>query len=605
MIIYRIGIFLALILYINLKMGNDFIYEASEKFRTIVTDESFENVKTQGDLFNWIESSAKSAFLDSQMTYNNHPAMDQDMFGMMVFGIRLSQIREDYLMSCVDPMVKKGNPIALKLINMLGYNCSKSYNGMPWHPKAFIRQDEPADVIEKASTGEKCKTCPYFKQNNVTCQTSGDPFIPKNAQFDMMSGVKSTRYSFLLDSYYPDPDMGMLAASATILPGVKMCHWMDLKTKTVEVEFLFGAISTYAFGVATYRFEFNRLGIVKDRKININCLKNYLNVNERDMSELTVDMTLAIYLVNLIMIALATEFLFQFGNQICWVLCNHSRQNCCKRKSTRIEKTLKQRLRSVLKENHASCKWWLFTRIPGIVMFIYCIRIAADEWIYQGEVEKQMLNFVEHGFKQEFIAAFKIAMFKSLSAVSMWQNMMIIVISFYCLSMFEPFFKIPTFAVIPRTLVKAAPDTLYLIVTLVTLLLGFGTIMTLKFGAVTQRWSDPTRGLVSTYFMALGDLSSAFDEAYKLDPLFAFSSFSVFSMIISIVVINIFLSVVLDAYSQVKDEISEESNRPSMKQRLEKYKSVLQANSLLEKIKNMKKNGETLLSNDVGDGVKN
>ena len=53
------------------------------------------------------------------------------------------------------------------------------------------------------------------------------------------------------------------------------------------------------------------------------------------------------------------------------------------------------------------------------------------------------------------------------------------------------------------------------------------------------------------------------------------------------------------------DEISEESNRPSMKQRLEKYKSVLQANSLLEKIKNMKKNGETLLSNDVGDGVKN
>ena len=40
MIIYRIGIFLALILYINLKMGNDFIYEASEKFRTIVTDEN-------------------------------------------------------------------------------------------------------------------------------------------------------------------------------------------------------------------------------------------------------------------------------------------------------------------------------------------------------------------------------------------------------------------------------------------------------------------------------------------------------------------------------------------------------------------------------------
>merc|ERR1711871_1008481 len=106
-------------------------------------------------------------------------------------------------------------------------------------------------------------------------------------------------------------------------------------------------------------------------------------------------------------------------------------------------------------------------------------------------------------------------MYASLAAVNMWQNIMILVVILFATSMFEPFFKIPSFVVVPRTLVKAAPDTMYLIITLITLLLGFGTMMTLKFGSVLERWSEPSRGLVATFFMALGDLSTAFDEAYK------------------------------------------------------------------------------------------
>ncbi len=206
-----------------------------------------------------------------------------------------------------------------------------------------------------------------------------------------------------------------------------------------------------------------------------------------------------------------------------------------------------------------------------------------------------MLNFVEYGFKKEIVDAFQKAMYASLAAVNRWQSTMILVVILFAISMFEPFFKIPSFAVVPRTLVKAAPDTMYLIITLITLLLGFGTMMTLKFGAVLERWSDPSRGIVATFFMALGDLSTAFEEAYKLDPQFAFVAFASFSMLISIIIINIFLSVVLDAYSQVKDEIADESTRPSIAKRINKYKGAFKLGSMLN---NLKSGESRLTKND-------
>ena len=91
--------------------------------------------------------------------------------------------------------------------------------------------------------------------------------------------------------------------------------------------------------------------------------------------------------------------------------------------------------------------------------------------------------------------------------------------------------------------------------------------------------------------MALGDLSTPYDEIYPSEPLLSFVLFASFSLFISIVVINIFLSVVLDSYSQVKDEISEESNRLSIKKRLQKYKGAFEAKVILNKLR-LQKNGD-------------
>ena len=593
-VLYRLSIFALLISYINLKMGNDYVFETSERFRSMINDEDFQAVKTHKDLLAWIRQSMRAAFLDNGKTYNDHYAHDQNMFSMLVFGASVSQARDDYLDLCMDPMVKRNDPVSIKLISLMGYNCSRKYGGMPWHPRVFVRQDESPEVIEEASKGEKCRTCPYFKQNNISCETSSDPFVPKNQQWDMLSEEISSRYSFGLDSYYPDYTYNMIASSSTILPAIEACYWLDLKTKTVEVQFLFGAVRTWTFGVATYRFDFNRLGIVKHRDVKINCLKTYTNMQNRNINtELTLDLTLAAYIGNILAFVVLFEFLFQFGNQICWLICNHSRKNCLKRKSTRIEKSFSQRLKSVYTENHSSCKWWILSRIPGMSLFLYASFVLYPLDVNnQIQVEKEMLKIVTEGFKTEYMNLFKSAMYRALAASSRWQNVMILVVVFFLVSMFEEFLKIPAFAVVPRTLLKAAPDTFYLLVTLMSLLLGFGTIMTLKFGSVVDRWSDPSKGFVATYFMALGDLSTPYEEIYSSEPVLSFVLFATFSMFITIVVINIFLSVVLDAYSQVKDEISEESNRPSLKKRLQKYKGAFEAKVILEKLRRQKSAAE-------------
>ena len=593
MILWRLWVFALLIAYINLKMGNDYVFETSERFRSMIDNAEFQAVKTHKDLLAFIRSSTKAVFLDNAKTYNDHYANDQNVFSMLVFGASISQERDDDLSLCMDPMVKRNDPVSIKLITLMGYNCSKKYNGMPWHPRVFVRQDEPPEIIEAASQGEKCRTCPYFKQNNISCETSNDPFVPRSQQWDMLSEEISSRYSFALDSYYPDYTYNMIASSSTILPAIEACYWLDLKTKTVEVQFLFGAITTWTFGIATYRFDFNRLGLVKHRDIKINCLKTYTNLQNRNMTtELTLDLTLAAYIGYALAIVVFLEFLFQFGNQICWLTCNHSRKNCFKRKSTRIEKTFSQRVKSIYTENHSSCKWWILTRIPGISLFLYASFVLYPlDITNQIQVEKEMLNIVTYGFKTEYMVLFKSAMYNALAASSRWQNVMIFVVVFFLGSMFEEFLKIPAFAVVPRTLLKAAPDTFYLLVTLISLLLGFGTIMTLKFGSVVDRWSDPSKGFAATYFMALGDLSTPYDEIYSSEPLLSFVLFASFSLFITIVVINIFLSVVLDSYSQVKDEISEESNRPSLKKRLQKYKGAIEAKVILDKLR-LRKSGD-------------
>ena len=41
---------------------------------------------------------------------------------MLVFGASISQERDDDLSLCMDPMVKRNDPVSIKLITLMGYN---------------------------------------------------------------------------------------------------------------------------------------------------------------------------------------------------------------------------------------------------------------------------------------------------------------------------------------------------------------------------------------------------------------------------------------------------------------------------------------------------
>ena len=100
--------------------------------------------------------------MDNSKTYNDHHAHDQNIFSMLVFGASISQERDDYLSLCMDPMVKRNDPVSIKLISLMGVNCSKKYKGMPWHPRVFVRQDETPEIIEAASKEREMQNVSIF-----------------------------------------------------------------------------------------------------------------------------------------------------------------------------------------------------------------------------------------------------------------------------------------------------------------------------------------------------------------------------------------------------------------------------------------------------------
>ena len=50
MILWRLWVFALLIAYINLKMGNDYVFETSERFRSMIDNAEFQAVKTHKEL---------------------------------------------------------------------------------------------------------------------------------------------------------------------------------------------------------------------------------------------------------------------------------------------------------------------------------------------------------------------------------------------------------------------------------------------------------------------------------------------------------------------------------------------------------------------------
>ena len=119
----------------------------------------------------------------------------------------------------------------------------------------------------------------------------------------------------------------------------------------------------------------------------------------------------------------------------------------------------------------------------------------------------------------------------------------------------------PHFAIVPRSLAYAAKDIMFLLIVIMFMTLTFATMLGALYGSTLLEFSTMKGAILTVILMTLGEWSDPYYQILSVSEypgLFTFV-FVLYNVVVIIVTMNIFLSIVLDAYSVVKDFQAEEA----------------------------------------------
>jgi len=113
----------------------------------------------------------------------------------------------------------------------------------------------------------------------------------------------------------------------------------------------------------------------------------------------------------------------------------------------------------------------------------------------------------------------------------------------------------PHFAIVPRSLVYAAKDVLLLLVVLGLMMVAFAAILGALFGAKLGNFATFEDALIQVLLMTLGEWGDPYHDIYDVAeyPKMWTLLFVLYNVVVVLVTMNIFLSIVLDAYAAVKE----------------------------------------------------
>ena len=118
----------------------------------------------------------------------------------------------------------------------------------------------------------------------------------------------------------------------------------------------------------------------------------------------------------------------------------------------------------------------------------------------------------------------------------------------------------PHFAIVPRSLAYAAKDIFFLVIVLCFMILIFATMLGGMYGQVVPAFSTMKGALLEVVMMTLGEWSDAYYAILDVtDYKVVWTTiFVLYNLIVIVVTMNVFLSIVLYAYSVVKDYMAAE-----------------------------------------------
>ena len=161
--------------------------------------------------------------------------------------------------------------------------------------------------------------------------------------------------------------------------------------------------------------------------------------------------------------------------------------------------------------------------------------------------------------------------------------------SFGIIKIFRYFDLQDNLLVLRRSIARGVTDLATFTVMLLTMMMGFAFAFMNIFGQESNNYIDIERSFTTLFLMVLGEFE--YDELYQIQPAFALAFFLFYQFFVFLIMVNIFLAILNDAYLAIKEKFEEDKKLEppgppplSMKQRIEKMRNWFRQRELSRRI---------------------
>lgn len=463
------------------------------------------------------------------------------------------QYRDQEHPTCKHPMIKAGDEEAQLISQFLRINCSNAH----WAQYPF--------GYKAPRWWGPMARCPHFEQSD---QILSDPFTPISGQhlpFPMETPDGMQLFGYRMDPNVTFDAAGNARLSTSIFEKLKECYWLDMQTREVIVAVLLFDYPNLTPLYSQYKVFFGPNGIVEHKEHKI----SYLQLAPSDVyfsralnrRQMFVKILLSIWFITGIQKLVLYAFLLVRDLRRAVLHCRHTRSSC-KRESFTLEgrhEPILNLLFIVVVINYIVTDnqrldgtgrlWKIFVDMAreyhmggGTTADVATQQLMFDIWARnQRDIINMLLTNVDLTAKQRTASVF--------------------VVLVYATELLRHFTANRHFSIVPRSLMYGMKDIAYLSVVLFTFVLCMASYMATVTGNYYEPFSSPLNAIVRIFNWLLGDFPDDFNEGLARSseaPLFYILNFAGFAVIVIIVTVNIFLSIVLDAYAQVKGELEGE-----------------------------------------------
>ena len=370
---------------------------------------------------------------------------------------------------------------------------------------------------------------------------SSDPFEPISSSLE---DVPTTVYSIQNIATYVQPfDTHDDLSIDIYLKALQDCYWIDMGTKKLVISIPFIAKANKVFGNLKQTIEFSRAGVPKMSSVVV-------FGNDSGGAGEGIGILSILYMFVYLTLDIAIRNIVRLKR----ACCNKSEEENSAKGFKKPLIRLKKIVIGLFPGMPEYCSLYLL--VGGIITTP--LKMAVSESVGQLVVMVSGIgtgknDITKPAFVNEFMQNVKV----TTNAQSFCNYFILTTLAVFLLKMLLVFSETKGVDVIPRTLVKSLPHIAHLLIVIFALVGSFAGMIMVIYGHILPRWTSPYLMLLEVYDMMLGNWGDQYEEMYSHDKTFAVILFLFFSIVLMMTVMNIFLSVVLDTYAEVTEEISE------------------------------------------------